>query len=278
MRRFPDERHFIALGVALALAGCSGGGPKVDNAAAPSGNVAAANTAAVPEAPARKAEAQAMESKDGTFEFSYKWPAEAAAIPELDSWLRANGETLRKRGEGEAKVDQASAKKDGFPYHAHSYDEGYAVVANTPAMLVLLSDGYIYTGGAHGMPVNTAIIWDKATKKRLATSALVDIPRLATLSKKRFCDALDKQREEKRGEPVRHDDPDQLVDFVSCVDMTKQLILPVSEKGKALDTIRVVIGPYDAGPFAEGTYSIDLPMDATLMGAVKAPYAGAFAG
>jgi hypothetical protein len=143
-------------------------------------------------------------------------------------------------------------------------------------MLVLLSEGYVFTGGAHGMPINTAILWDRATGRRLATATLVSIPRIAELTRKRFCAALDAQRAQKRGGPVRHDDPNQINGFVDCVDMTKQLLLPVATGGAALDTLRVVIGPYEAGPYVEGSYVIDLPFDTAMLATVKPPYRDAF--
>jgi hypothetical protein len=266
------------MGAAIVLAGCTGGGPDkapAEGNAAGHGAGSMANVA-VPKVHALVGKPQELASKTDAFEFGYNWPAAANAIPELDAWLRDNGEKLRKAGQAEAASDAASAKKDGYPFNSQSYDEDYAVVADTPRMLVLLSEGYVYTGGAHGMPINTAIIWDKVAKKRLATSTLIAIPRFAALAKSRFCTELDRQRAEKRGEPVSHDDPNGLVDFVSCVDMTKQLILPVSVGGKALDTIRVVIGPYEAGPYAEGSYVIDLAMDKALLGAVKDGYREAF--
>jgi len=264
----------------LLLAACSGGAPEKAPAEGNAARQAShpAPPPAMPKPVARKAQPQALSSKTASFDFSYKWPGEAAAIPELDTWLRANGETLRDHGAAQAASDKAQAKKDGYPFNGHSYDEDYVVVADTPRMLVLLSDGYVFTGGAHGMPINTAIIWDKAAKQRLALSQLVDVPRLAALAKKRFCRELDKQRAEKRGGPVNPNDPDTLTEFVQCVDMTKQLILPVSADGMAFDALRVVIGPYEAGPYAEGSYVIDLPMDKGLMAAVKPDYRGAFEG
>ncbi|MFT3965269.1 MAG: DUF4163 domain-containing protein [Sphingobium sp.] len=278
MRRSRNLPLFLALCGLLALPACSGGKPgkdeatgKAGNAAAPPGNAAAANETAPGPGP------QSLSEDSEGYEFSYKWPAAASAIPELNAWLNGNGERLLAQTKAAALSEKVEAKKEGYPFHGHSYEEDFGVNANTPRMLVLLSNGYVFTGGAHGMPINTAIIWDKGTKKRLATAALIDLPRFADLAKKRFCDELDKQRAEKRGEPVKHDDPNELDDFVRCVDMTKQLILPVSKGGKALDMVKIVIAPYEAGPYAEGTYEIDLPLDAGLLKAVKAPYREAFA-
>ena len=279
MHHIRHRMLFLPVFGLAVLPACSGGSPEAADAPA---NVVA-NSAATPpavtvtNAVAPGPSAQAMTSKADGLEFSYKWPAEAAAIPELNAWLRANGEKIRADNQKQARSDQASAKKDGYPFNDHSYQEDYAVVADTPAMLVLLSDGYVYTGGAHGMPINTAIIWDKAGKKRLATAALIDMPRLAAAARTRFCEELDRQRAKKRGAPVTRADPNEIVDFVSCVDLTKQLVLPVSKGGEALDTIRIVIGPYEAGPYAEGSYVIDMPIDAALLATVKPAYKAAFA-
>ena len=138
------------------------------------------------------------------------------------------------------------------------------------------SDGYAYSGGAHGMPIVTALFWDKAKKQRLATGAIFEMPALIAGIKDRFCKALDDERGKRRGAPVKAEDPDELPDFVQCVDIAKQTILPVSLNGKALDTLRIVIMPYEAGPYAEGIYEIDLPVDAAIRKAVKPAYVAAF--
>jgi hypothetical protein len=269
-------RLSIALLAASLLAGC--GKKEQASPAGPANTVtpAVATPAATPSpaAPARPAEIKSH--KDG-LEFTYAWPAAAAGIPELDRWLRGNAESLRGKTAKAAADDQASAKKEGYPFHDHSYEEKFAVVADIPRLLVLQSDGYVYTGGAHGYPINTVIIWDKAARKRLATGALVDIAAFKRLANDRFCQELDRQREEKRGEPVKRGDPNQIGGFTTCVDMAKQVLLPVSKGGKALDTFRIVIGPYEAGPYAEGTYAIELPFDAKTIAAVKPDWKDAFA-
>ena len=37
-----------------------------------------------------------------------------------------------------------------------------------------------------------------------------------------------------------------------------------------------VIGPYSAGPYAEGSYEVALPVDAAMRGAIKTEYQDAF--
>lgn len=264
----------------LFAAGLAGGCGKGEDVASPPDQAAAGQPVAAPSAaaaPATPAAPVEIESETGGLEFEYGWPAAAAAIPALDEWLRANAETLRTKAQKDAAEDKAMAAKSGYPFHGHSYEETFSAAANTPQALVLQSEGYVFTGGAHGMPIHTVIIWDKAGRKRLATSALIDIAAAKRLANDRFCDALDREREKRRGAPVRPADPDGISSFTDCVDMAKQTLLPISKGGKALDTLRVVIEPYEAGPYAEGTYVIELPFDARLMEAVKPGWKDAFA-
>lgn len=255
----------------FALAGC--GGEPSSQADAP--NAGATNLAPSPAA-AKPANDVAISEKAGEIAFEYSWPQAAAGIAELDGWLRGNGERFRKETMDGGRRDQAEAEKAGYPFRGHTYEEHWGVVADLPALLVLQSEGYVYTGGAHGMPIVTTLIWDKDAKKRLATDALLDPALLDRGLKDRFCAALDAERAKRRGEPVKAGAPDQLDEFTRCVDLAKQTILPVSLKGTALDTIRVVILPYEAGPYSEGIYQLDLPVDAAVLQAVKPAYKGAF--
>lgn len=267
-------RPFVAALVAAGLlAGCKAreSAPEPTNTTTPS---VQPSPAASPSPQAQPVEIKS--EKDG-LEFTYKWPGQAASIPELDRWLRGNAESLRAKAGKDAASDKASAAKDGYPFRGHSYEETFTAVADTPRVLVLQSEGYVYTGGAHGMPIATVVIWDKAAKQRLATSALVDLAAFKRLANDRFCKELDNQREQRRGAPVKHDDPNEISSFTSCVDMAKQTLLPVSKGGGALDTLRAVIGPYEAGPYAEGSYTIDLPFDAKLLATVKPAWKDAFA-
>lgn len=261
----------------MLVAGC--GGEKPAKTTEPANMSANASAPAAPAQPAQQPAAPkdaTVRDKAGKIEFSYEWPQAAASIAELDSWLRGNGERLRAKTMGEGRAEEAEAKKSGYELSGYSYDETWGVAGDIPALLVLQSEGYVFTGGAHGMPIVTTLLWDKAAKKRLAVGALLDEPALIAAIKGRFCKALDAEREKRRGAPVDASDPDELDDFVKCVDPAKQTILPVSLKGKALDTIRIVIMPYEAGPYAEGIYRIDLPVDAAVLATVKPAWRGSF--
>lgn len=282
MRRssFRDGRLLVAP-LLLALSGCQTGEeagndltPAAANAGAPQPQAAAAVVNAADDTAATAAAQDQIASKTELLEFSYGWPAEAIRIAPLNTWLKGNGDGIFKKWHADARRAFADSRKDGWVWRTYSYGERYAVQADTPRMLVLVSEGYQYTGGAHGMPISTAIIWDKQQARRLATTQIIDLPALKAVAEARFCEALDAERATRRGEPVPPDRPDM---FDECIDITKQLVVPVSKGGSALDTVRVMIGPYEAGSYAEGSYVIDLPVTGDLLPVIRPAYRGIFA-
>ena len=278
----PNLSHRRGLPLAmtvLLLAGCGGGGAGDggNQAAVPQPPTNAAAPAATPSPTPTPAEAVSIKASDPGLSFTYGWPAAAAAIPELDQWLRGNADHLRREAAARARNDIAEARKSGYDMHDHSYEETWSVVADAPRLLVLQSEGYVFTGGAHGMPVVTTLFWDKQARRRLGPTDLFDTARLYATIGPAFCKALDDERAKRRGAPVDRKAPGEIADFVSCVDPAKQILLPVARRGGgALDTVRLVIMPYEAGPYAEGIYQLDLPVTDAVMAAVKPDWRAAF--
>ncbi len=260
---------------ALLLAACS---PSQEQGA---GNSAANEAASrfadrMAGTPPPSSPAKPFEERDkGEFlEFSYAYPAQAAAIPALVQKFEKDTESSRTGALAMAKEDSASAKRAGYPFRPHSLETKWEVAADTPRFLSLQSQTYVYTGGAHGMTGYDVVLWDKARKRETSVKALMTTPAaFAAAIGEHFCAELDKQRAEKRGEPVvRGDD-----DFTKCIDPMEQLLVPTSQNGKLIDTMTVVIGPYSAGPYAEGSYEVALPVDAAMRDAIKTEYQDAFA-
>ncbi len=264
--------------VLLLLCACSGENPTEagkDRNSAVDERAAAAVSPVWSAVPTKGADA-AIVRQDAVLEFRYEFPGEAAAIAPLDTWLRAHADGQYRQAHKDAAAFKETADKEGFPFHKYSYDQKWEVVANLPAALVMESNGYSYTGGAHGMPFTTSLIWDRAAGQRLGTAAILDKGVLAKAAYDAFCNELDRQREEKRGEPVNPKADGGISDFNTCPMMGSQEIIPLSRKGRALDTIRVVIGPYVAGPYVEGSYEIELPVTTAMLAAVKPAYRGWF--
>ncbi|WHO40541.1 DUF4163 domain-containing protein [Sphingobium sp. AP49] len=262
---------------ALFLSGCSqsneedgSGGNMPANAAVR----AFADRMAGTPPPARPAKPFDHSEKTDLLEFVYTYPAQAAAVPALvdrfsKAMAEAKADALKMAGE-----DRKSAKQSGFPFHPHSRETRWSVMADTPRFLALESSNYMFTGGAHGMTGYEALLWDKERRRETDFGALLTSEAaFAAAIHDPFCKALDRERTKKRGAPVPPGDDD----FSKCIDPMKQVLAPTSRDGKLIDGIQVTIGPYGAGPYAEGSYDIKLPVDAAIYKVIKTEYQDAFA-
>lgn len=265
-----------ALAMAMLLAACAPTHDEVvgnEAVNAEASNFASNMVGAPPPAPPSRA----FSVKDDTalLEFSYAYPAQAAAIPALvDKFGKAmtagKADALKM-----AKNDSASAKASGFPFHAHNLGTTWSVSADTPRFLALQSETYVFTGGAHGMTGYDSLLWDKARDRETSVKAVMTSPQaFGAAIQDRFCAELDRQRAEKRGAPVvRGDD-----EFTQCIDPMEQVLTLTSKDGKLIEGVTVIVGPYSAGPYAEGSYDVALPVDAAMRKAIKTEYQDGFAG
>lgn len=267
-----------SVAAALMLCACS---PSAENAVAEGnglGNAAAtsfANRMAGVQPPSSKAEPFERSDKTDALEFVYAWPAQASAVREIAEKFRKEMTAGRADALKMAREDRAAAQGAGFPFHAHSLETRWTVTADTPRFLALQSTTYSYTGGAHGMTAYDDLLWDRARQRETSMEAVMTSPAsFAAAIRDRFCAGLDKARAKKRGAPVtRGDDP-----FSKCIDPMKEVLVPTSKDGKLIDGVTVVIAPYSAGPYAEGSYEVPLPVDAAMRNAIKTEYQDAFVG
>jgi hypothetical protein len=214
----------------------------------------------------------AEETDDFLFEFSY--PAEAGRIAELASLLDIELEQRREELAGEAVAARRAARQDGFPYNKHSYTAEWKVVAELPEWLSLSSDVATYTGGAHGNYTVESLVWDKKNERSFEPVELFASPKaLEDAFGERFCEALDRQRAERRDAPIEEGSDDQ---FDQCPGIDELEILVGSTNRRTFNRLTIYAGPYVAGPYAEGAYEVDLNVDAALLDVVKPEYRAAF--
>ncbi|RVT39893.1 DUF4163 domain-containing protein [Sphingobium algorifonticola] len=261
-----------AAGVAMALAACS---PAASPGNAAPGSAAVPDTSRFARTPAPSPPAQAFNITETSdlLEYAYAYPVEAAAIPAIAARLTEDATRAQASAITMAREDEAAAKQSGYPYRRHSSQTSWTVKADTPRLLALLGELYFYTGGAHGNSGYKVLMWDKARNGETGVIAMATSPEaLQQAIGARFCAALDAARAAKRGGPVMRGDDG----FTRCVDPLKQSLIFASRDGKAIDSLLIVIGPYEAGPYSEGTYDIALPVDAALIAAMKPAFRDAF--
>lgn len=220
------------------------------------------------------AERFAEKSGDGSWSFEYIWPAKVSARPPLAETLLAE----RTRLHGELRADWDAAQADAMPdclaCRSIAFRKEWQVVADLPRFLSLSATVYTYTGGAHGMTVFDALVWDRESGEAVKPISMFrSAEAIDAAVRGVFCDALDKARRKKRDEPIkRGDNP-----FNECIaPVANSTVILGSSGGKLFDRVGFLIPPYNAGPYAEGTYEVTLPVTPALLDAVRFEYRRAF--
>ena len=261
-------RPLLGLAV-LALAACSSADEVAEDLQVEDKPAAEATA----KASARSAEGVKVREETKLFLYEYAYPAQAAAIPALAAVLDARGAKARDEMIGEARAMEEEDVRGEFPVPQHMFEEDWQVVADLPGWLSLSGFFSTYTGGAHGMYGMEGYVWDKQRGRGMDSADLFRSPDyLGSLMGNRVCEALNKEREERRGEPVG--ESDDL--FNGCPDLSESTVLVGSSNGKTFDRITVWFGPYVAGPWVEGAYELDFPMTKEMLEAVKPAYRSSF--
>lgn len=264
-------RRFLLSGLIFMLAACGANAP--DNEVAAKAGEASAPVVQAEATANPTAVARSEKDSNEVYEFDYSYPVEAAAISGLKDLLDQRLADARSKLAAEAQKAKKEAQADGYPYRIYAGATSWAVVTQTPRFLSLSAEVYAYSGGAHGMTVFDTLLWDKQAGKALEPSDIfTGQEALRDAIRQPFCKELDKQRSKKReGDDWKADEM-----FSECIDPTDSTIILGSSNGQAFDRIGVLVAPYEAGPYAEGSYDVTVPVTRAVMEAVKPAYRGAF--
>ncbi|GAA4774253.1 DUF3298 and DUF4163 domain-containing protein [Stakelama sediminis] len=276
-------RFYPILAVALAVTACS---PSPDAGIA--SNSASTANAAAPVAANRsapavpvKAQPIRLSQKTDALEFDYRIPAAAAAIPDLANMLRDRAE----KGKASILKERADYDKDmpaDAPRYPFSFSTDWSVAADLPQLLVLESEGYQFTGGAHGMPIYQTLYWDKVQNHEIPLDALFThrAKALATVHPA-FCAQLDRQRAKKRNVAVADlkKDAGPVDDFTACPAFGDGIeVVFTHPVGGKFGRIDFIVPPYVAGPYAEGDYRVELPIPKAMIPYIAKRYRPSFPG
>lgn len=190
---------------------------------------------------------------------SFRWSLapEAALEPALVRLMR--GEALATREKAIAAANEATPP--GQREFQSQWMERWQVEAETPLLLALSTKQYTFTGGAHGNVVMRGVIWDRSAEQRIGFAELFTDPKAAMAAlKPAFCKALDEERKSRRGGQLGSN-------FADCPDPAAYPIVPVGQG--QISSFRVLVPPYEAGPWSEGVYEISV--DVSLLTAFLAP-------
>jgi len=259
-------KPILAAAIALALASCGKASEP-----APANQAVEAKPQPKPATPTPKA--FEYEEKNDLIDFHFAWSAEAAAIPELVTRFQAEMAKAKDELAAGAKEDKAMRDKEGFDFHGYQSSTDYQTAGQSPRVLSLFVDASAYTGGAHLNHGTNALLWERQAAREIKIADLfAESANRDRLLTQRWCDALNKAREEKRGEPVTGNDM-----FDECPKLDEIAIVPTDKDGNGrFERLVLTASPYVAGPYVEGSYEIDLSVTADLIAALKADYQPSF--
>lgn len=250
--------------MALVVTGCK---KEAVPAPQPSESVAAVESEAPP---APVGQDRKVKESNARYEFEFNYPAAADAIPALKGKFDADLAEQRAKLVTESREAADEAKTNGYPYHPYSFSTDWKVVTDLPGWLSLSTIVSTYEGGAHPNYVFDALLWDKAANGQIAAVDLfTSKAALAKAIGPAFCDAIDSQRSEKRGERIERESGDM---FTNCLDPLDYTLILGSAGKVGFDRIGVLVPPYEAGPYAEGSYEVTLPVTAKVIALVKPEY------
>ena len=270
------KRSILIVALTGMAAACDGFGGTEPEAGGTTATATAQAKAQAEEAKSKSegngARSVAEETDDFLFEYSY--PAEAGRIAGLAGLLDNRLDRQRAALAAESEQARREARQEGFPYNKHSYTAEWKVVAELPKWLSLSADVATYTGGAHGNYTVQSVVWDKDNLRLMNAIDLFSSPAaLEQAFGDRFCEGLDRQRAERRGEPVAEDSEEM---FDQCPGIDELEVLVGSSNRRTFNRLTVYAGPYVAGPYAEGAYEVDLPVTQEILDAVKPEYREVF--
>ena len=275
MRLHRLPRTAITLGAVLLVCACKDEAPAPE--AAEDTSVSMSSDSLASETPTEAvivAEGRDEKISNDLYEFEYSYPAVAAQFPSLKAALDRRLIERKQALEKESRDDKKSAEADGYPYRPHSSGTAWKVVTDLPDWLSLSAEGYVYSGGAHGMSLFNSLLWDKqASVARKPVDLFTSASALDGAIRTPFCDALNLERSKRRQEPV---DPNSGNEFDACINPLESTVILGSSNGATFDRIGILVGPYEAGAYAEGTYEITLPVTPAVMATLKPAFRSSF--
>jgi hypothetical protein len=161
----------------------------------------------------------------------------------------------------------------GGEWHGHYFARGWETAGQSRRLLSLKAATETFTGGAHGNRGTTALLWDRQLGREIDRNTLLQRPGWWDGAiRQPFCTLLDRERSKRREEPVKRSNwPNQ------CPEL-KELTVTLEDvdKDARFDHVSVTADPYVAGAYAEGDYTISLPITGQMIARLKPEYRSSF--
>ena len=202
-------------------------------------------------------------------------PQAVIAFPDLHATLyREEVQGMRAFVEGAQSDHTEFSGEESLPPYSQTVT--YETAGQSPRLFSLRESISEYTGGAHGMQSFGAVLWDKTGDRRIQPTALFRSGADLAVLDRALCDAINQARS------ALMDEPSNLTlgatDTFACPSAAQTpFVLATSTTSGRVGGLEFLIGPYQVGPYAEGTYQIVVPQSA-FRSLIDPAYAAEFAG
>lgn len=283
MSRFRTARltqliSFSLLALALALAACNRGNDTPAPAQTPSG-IPPVATQTMPAA--TSVPLQDVFETNQRYIIGISYPPAAANYPGLAAELKKYADSAR------AELMQAvTGLGNDKPASPYDLSLRFNQVLETPQVVAVAADGSSYTGGAHGTPLIARFVWLPKQNSLLQAQQLVpQATGWKTISdyvREQLHGALSQRIDANEMSPGERAEmiksAGKMIDEGSEADASNfAQFEPLADAGGKLKGLRFVFPPYQVGPYADGTQTVDVPAE-VLLPHVAPAYRGLFVG
>jgi hypothetical protein len=198
-------------------------------------------------------------------DFRYAWPALAQAIPALRRELGGQMVEARAEAQANARETLGVSREAHVSFHQEMYHKVWSVGANNARLLSLTADNRTDQNGAHPNRDFDSLIWDRARNRATSATDLLGAAALAGMNA-RYCSALGAMVARHGGEPPER-----------CPALAERVLaFSDSDHDGRFDALHVLVAPYVAASYADGSFVVDVPFEAADLSGVAAAYRPAF--
>jgi hypothetical protein len=195
--------------------------------------------------PGQPADAQAERD---LLDFRYDWPAEATAVPVLRAELQRRRAAAHAEALANARNSRDGAHDAHLPFHTEMHHQSWSVEARNARYLALTAEIRTDQNGAHPNRDFDALIWDRVRGRARSAASILGRRAIARL-RPVYCSRLSAAIAAHGGVPPER-----------CPPLAERPLsfLDRDHDGR-FDTLHVLIAPYVAASYADGSFVVDVP-------------------
>jgi len=172
-----------------------------------------------------------------------------------------------------ALMEAAGAFGNDTPPAPYELSLSYQMLLETPRLVALSADGSRYTGGAHAEPLVERFVWLPQQQRMLTLEALVPTVKgwaaIGSHVREQLHTSASVRAEADNLPPAERlrfvRNADKMIDEGTGPEAENfSRYEPITDSSGRITALRFVFPPYQVGPYAEGTQSVEVPVTVVL--------------